>query len=278
MESKKYQRLDESKDFLSTESIEFKHGSSQTQSRKCYSKMALIVGCVLICVAVVSLSILFVLYPSFGHHHQDDSDILKYQLPVKGRDNVMQHVRSSVKQNFVQYYIEVSATEKTWILDDFNTNLQVIKSVTEGHPVCFVSKFNMSQVMLPTDVQPEFSPYKEHFHGVYTPDEEPTDDHSFLGAQARELCSDANLYWMRPMDMSEFTDTTNNNNSSLTAETGSGRRVKRNISHCYTSCCRMVCCCNVRQFVWESSEHFTCTNTCDKCSPKFKHYEIRKIC
>jgi len=277
MESLKYQKLNESKDLLSTESLVFKNSSPQTQG-SCCRKVALIVSCCFVCIAVITLSVFFVLYPSIGHHH-GDSDLLKFELPVKGKENVMQHVHSSVKQNYVQYYIEISSTERTWILDDFNTNLQVIKSDTDGHPICFVSKFNRSQVMQPTDVQPEFSPYKEHFHGVYTPDEEPTEDHSFLGPKSRDLCSDANLYWMHPMDMTEFTDTSAHNNSTMPSETGGqGRRVKRNISHCYTSCCWMVCCCNTRQFVWESSEHFTCTHMCDKCSAKFKHQEIRKIC
>jgi len=275
MESKKYQRLDENKDFLSTESIEFKESASQKQS-KCCRKAAVIAGLVLVFTAVATLSVFYILFPSIARH-SDDSDALQYEVPVKGLDNVMQHVQSSVRQNYVQYYIQVSPNEKTWILDDFNTDLEVIKSVRDNHAICFVSKFNRSLTMQPTDVQPELSPYKSHNHGVYTPDEIPTEDHSFLGPKSRALCEDANLYWMRPMEVTEVENAPLNYTSSLPVGYSGNGRSKRNIAHCSTSCCWMVCCCTTHQFTWQSSERFTCAHVCDKCTKAYKH-EIREIC
>jgi len=228
---------------------------------------ALFVGCLL--VASVLTLVVKLTY----------DDIVKFHMPVKENSDVMQFVHSSVKENYVQYIIEVSDTEKSWVLDDFNTNLEIMKNENNGHSICFVSKLNRSEAMAPSDTIPEMMPYKQNNHGVYTPDEEPTEDLSFLSPRSRELCEGANVYWLNPAEVIDVTDPSVliDDDDEEPAETHVGHRSKRNVRTCHTSCCWLVCCCNTHHFVWESSESFTCRHVCNKCTKKYKS-KIQKLC
>jgi hypothetical protein len=209
----------------------------------------------------------------------NDPDFVKFQFPAKGSGDVMQEVYSSVADNYVQYYTEPSPTQRYWILDDFNTGLQLVRSEDGGQSICFVKILNKDEAVAPTAVQPKFVPYKEHSHGVFTPDEEPVDDKEFLGLTGRRLCRGVNVYWLRPMeDVIEVPDLSSNM-SALTPldHNMSGHRAKRNIRSCTTSCCWLVCCCDTHHFTWETAEHFTCMHICRHCTKAYKS-KVNKIC
>jgi len=224
-------------------------------------------------------------------------DFIKFEYPLEGSSGLMQQVYSSVEDNYVQYYIERSPSEKTWILDDFNTDLQTIRSDEGGRSVCFVAQLEREEAMAPTAELPPFVPYKERTHEVYSSEERPVNDRSFLGPIAEALCDNASVYWVH--QVAEFTtnrsdsDSTHSNmapadamsedimtsqeNMTSSDVARPDERAKRGISHCRTSCCWLVCCCNSRQFTWEGSEHATCRHICDKCSKAYKAV-IRRIC
>jgi len=139
-------------------------------------------------------------------------DFIKFQQQLPQRDAgnngaVQQHVHSSLRDNYVEYFVQVSPSERNWILDDFNTGLQVMKSESDGRSICFVTKLNITVAVAPSDVHTEYEPYKEHLFGVYTTEEQPVSDRAFLGVYARTLCRDANVYWMNPStDVVHVTD------------------------------------------------------------------------
>jgi len=250
------------------------HASKKINGHSCRKVTLIMSSLTLIAGSIVILTLVVLRRWNFTN-----PDIFKFQMSgSNGKTDVMQHVHSSVSGNYVQYNIEVSDNDETTILDDFNTELEVIKSKRNGHSICFVSRFNRSQAMLPSDDLPAIIPYKKTNSGVYQPEDEPTTDRSFLGKMSQELCEDANVFWMHPMEETNKEDLDiPGEQPPAEGEEGPHHRSKRNIRQCHTSCCWLVCCCDTHHFTWETYESFTCKHVCNKCTSQYKS-KIQKLC
>jgi hypothetical protein len=273
----KYQKLPENGiDMPSVSTVDCSDPSAAGSSRE-RKKARRVVAVLVLGALLVSAAMLAVYFRVCSRLF--DSEDLKYNFAVKGSSSVMQEVFSSVKDNYVQYYIEPSPTQRYWILDDFNTNLEIMRSEENDQSICFVSELNRKEAMAPTAVQPKYVPYKEHSHGIYTPDESPVEDKEFLGLTGRRLCRGTNVYWIRPMeDVIEVSELNTTISGGILEQGGNGgHRAKRNIRSCTTSCCWTVCCCDTHHFTFETAEHFTCMHVCNHCTKAYKQ-KIYKNC
>lgn len=200
-----------------------------------------------------------------------------YTSSMEGAGGRKQTILASVEGNFVEYYIEdLANSEKSWIIDDFNMNVEIMRSDVDDYSICYVLELNHTEAVKPSEVAIEnIGAAKRHYHAVLTPDTVHIDDKSVLGARGAALCGDVNVYWLRPM--SDVIDVTHTNTSLNTNSLVSSRRHKRNIKECQSSCCWLVCCCDVHHFNWETVERFSCKHVCDKCTSAYKS-KIQKIC
>jgi hypothetical protein len=246
---------------------------------------------VVVALAFVTGAALILLYLTICSKLFIKQDFVTFEYPVEGSSGVVEEVFSSVKDNYVQYFIERSPSDKSWILDDFNTELETIRSEEGGRSTCYVSQLDLAEAMAPTAKQPQPVLIKERDQELYSRDEDPVEDRAFLGPIAGALCINASVYWIHPLavsdtailgagspeyDLASSEEQTSDDKSPSDSAKKDGRW-KRGISSCRTSCCWQVCCCNTRQFTWESSEHITCRHVCDKCSSAYRPV-IRQLC
>jgi hypothetical protein len=231
-----------------------------------------------ICLALTS----FWLYGRlvYGMHGPAGHDVFQTKTSFRGTDGVFveQHLSSSVTQNYVIYHV-VKPNERMWIVDDFATNIQVMKVETGDESVCYVTSLNRSLSTQPSaymsrdgeqNVASISSPLQQQRARVQTlfmASDQMIDPES-LGNHAVDLCADTPVYWVTPI-----TAVTTPSESVFGVQT----REKRNVKKCIESCCFLVCCCNQKYLQWQSDDSFNCQHVCKGCTPK-SLTSIREMC
>lgn len=213
--------------------------------------------------------------------HNDD--YVKFRTSFNGSSGhlVDQEVVSSGINNVIEYYITSSPNQRVTIIDDFNQDIQIIKITTPLEQFCYVATLKRDSYVRPADVIFGLKTDKDHVSQVYETSNAALDDLSILGVRGRDLCESVPTFWINPVSETNTQITvanfTSNSVSSSSSSSAISSRSKRNIRQCHTSCCWLVCCCDVHHFTWERAEHFSCVHVCHGCTRNYKS-RIQKLC
>lgn len=189
-------------------------------------------------------------------------EVLKYTLQANG---VKQNV--SVSENSVSYHV-VSNTVEAWIVQNFDSGLQVSKVLIDGKTVCYVTALNRSLAMEPSSIPttaPDVNDQSPKGSVVFKVVPEPIPDIAFLGSKASAMCQNIPTYHAVP----DCGRPAENIGSSVQNSTSVDHRAKRTPAFCATyngyrcacGCCGLLCgnfastTCIVR---WTGSQ-WTCT-------------------
>jgi len=228
---------------------------------------------------VVQVSSHILLAAPSSRNGDADDDVFKMTMQFRGADDVdvEQHVTSATTDNYVIYHV-IKPHETTWIVDDFERSLQLMKIVSEEESVCYVTYLNRtlstrpeaygSQLLKPTG-DAAAAVERKRFQTTFYVDEMQVDDVAQLGTRALNLCGDTPTFWVHPFTASSSPSTAVNSDTH--------HRDKRNVKKCMTSCCLMVCCCNQRFLQWQTDQKFNCHNVCRGCTPQAK-MSIHQVC
>lgn len=212
----------------------------------------------------------------------------KFITTFKGNSAQMmqQEVKTNGINNIVGYIVTISPTETLTVLDDFSMGIQIMKSMSPYSEICYLSLLDKDSYVRPAEFAFGPTVEKGHKSRLFETSEKPLDDHTILGLEGEELCRGLPVFWIYPVEMAEtdldeIGDQYNWTSSAAASESETKvqlhSRSKRNIRSCSTSCCWLVCCCDVHHFTWEAVEHFSCNHICNKCTSEYKSI-IRKLC
>lgn len=200
----------------------------------CLAVTVLVVTCVLVAIRVYTDS---------------NMEMLKYEMTMKDRDNnsVSQDVSADVDANIVKYHIVKDGIE-TWIIQDFDKDIQVSKVVTDSSVGCYVNHLNRSLASDPGAIPsatPKTDSNTPSVQLVYKVSENPISDISFLGRRPAKMCENIPTYWMEPSCEGGASPDDANNGTS--AGGGAERRKRASFCtycggyHCSCGCCGLVC-------------------------------------
>jgi hypothetical protein len=180
--------------------------------------------------------------------HELESLKLQYSMTMKNKDNedVRQNVSADANANIVQYDIQKDGVKAT-ILHDFDKGIQISRVETESGVTCFLAALNRSNAQEPSKI-PSTAPTPgdntPSTQLVYTVDNKPISDLSFLGKRASTLCANVPTHWMVPSCTGDKIGLTNS-----TATTPATHDIKKRSTFCGTcggyqcvcGCCYRFC-------------------------------------
>ena len=149
-------------------------------------------------------------------------EVLKYTMQANG---VKQNVSTS--ENSVIYHVTDDNSD-TWIVQNFDTGLQVSKILSDGKTACYVTALNKSGAIPPSSIpttSPDVKPDSPSSSVIFKvlPDQIP--DISYLGKKASTMCQNIPTYHAVP-DCGRAMDN-NNANSAQNSTAVSDHRSKR---------------------------------------------------
>jgi len=165
-------------------------------------------------------------------------EVLKYTMQANG---VKQNVSTS--ENSVIYHAE-DDTSDTWIVQNFDTGLQVSKITSDGKTACYVTALNRTGVIPPSSIPttaPDVKPDSPSTSVIYKvlPDNIP--DISYLGTKASTMCANIPTYHAIP-DCGRAMEN-NNANSAQNSTPVSDNRSKRTPGWCNYNVYGYPCAC-----------------------------------
>jgi hypothetical protein len=208
-------------------------------------KHILIAGVSLIIAVLVVVAVLV------GIHLYTDHELealkLKFSMTMKDKDNqdVSQNVSADANANIVQYDIQKDGVKAT-ILQDFDKGIQISRVETESGVTCFLAALNRSNAQEPSKIPTTAPTPDDHTPStqlIYTVDNRPISDLSFLGKRASTLCANVPTHWVVPNCEGDETGLTNSTAAPAT------HNVKKRATICDTcggytcvcGCCNAIC-------------------------------------
>ena len=162
---------------------------------------------------------------------ESQKEITKFALQFKGHNNeeINEEVESDPNDNVVQYHLTKEGQD-SYIVNDFNRGIQVLKITEDGKSACFVTALNRSAVEDPAVITKTDNATIGNANYYYTRLDDAVVDRSFLTKKALDLCKDVPLNWMvKRCDTQYEAD-------------GNGGRVKRGFWCGFKKCCSRCCC------------------------------------
>jgi uncharacterized protein YxeA len=203
-------------------------------------------------------------------------DIVQYTM--KMGDNGKQDVTSDPNENVVQYHVS-GPQHDTWIVNDFNKDIQLLKIVSEGKTNCYLSALNRTNTMDPSKINgPDKTEPKDVVSLVYRVSDTPIADASFLSKTARDMCKGISVYWLYP-SCSDGTKNMANNGTDVDHPKSKRQTTYDNSPYwvrtysyyhssydgqwyyvpCYTGCCRKMCACEISISAYYSGGYYHCS-------------------
>lgn len=179
------------KEATDSPTVVFAETTSAASPRKTKKYVIIAVSAVL-SAAIVLAAILVGMY----FFTEAQKEIVKYSMTFS--NNVKQDVTADPNENVVQYHMSTPQQE-TWIVNDFNKDIQLVKIQTDRETNCYISALNRSAATDPSKVaKPQSSAIKESSSLVYKTSGTPISDTSFLSKKARDMCKGVSVYWVYP--------------------------------------------------------------------------------
>jgi hypothetical protein len=118
-----------------------------------------------------------------------------------GKQQVTEDVTSDSAENVLVYHVKEDDKE-TWILEDYNKNIQLMKIRSDSTYSCYLTPFNGSLTTVP-DIDelsaPDNSDTASEGDEVYLRTAtKPIKDKTMLGKSGRALCADIDVVWVIP--------------------------------------------------------------------------------
>jgi hypothetical protein len=128
---------------------------------------------------------------------QSQKEILKFSLQYKGRnhEDINEEVESDPNDNVVQYHVTKEGQD-SYIVNDFNRGIQVLKITEDGESDCFATALNRSAVEDPAVITRTGNATIGNSTYYYTSLDDAVVDRSFLTKKARDICKDVPLTWI----------------------------------------------------------------------------------
>jgi len=189
-------------------------------------------------------------------------EIVKFSMEFKSSSdnkNIKQEVESDPNDNVVMFHVTKDG-QNTYIVNDYNRDMQVIKVITDSGTNCYVSALNRSAAADPSQISAADANVKstgnsESVPSIYTVSRSPVSDRSFLPKKAQDMCNGVSVYWAFRSCNDQQEDSASTNSTSP-----AGRQ--RRATVCITGCNLRVCSsCWVRLDYYYSGGTMYCTFT-----------------
>lgn len=171
-------------------------------------------------------------------------EVLKYTMKANG---ISQNVSTS--ENSVIFHVTRDNLD-AWIVQNFDTGLQVTKVLADGKTTCYVTALNRSVAAEPSAIPstaPADNADSQSNGAVYEVLPDPVPDLAFLGKKASTMCQNIPTYHAVPdcgkaakNDASSLQNTTSiaDHRGKRTPQPGCARY---NGQYCSCGCCAVVC-------------------------------------
>lgn len=237
-------------------------------------------------IILAALIILAAILIGFYMFTEAQKELVKYSLEFDR--NSKQDVTSDPNKNIVEYQIQ-NAGQKTWVVNDFNKDIQMVKIQTATQTNCYLSALNRTNTRDPTQITgPDTKEINKASTLTYVTSGSPISDISFLAKDARDLCKGISTYWLYP----KCTDgaaqqvppgsysTMMPKTTPLPMDTTGTGPVEDNSPwyvywsypynanatvFCVTGCCKTVCACGISYFWYYSHGGLYCTWVASSC-------------
>jgi len=133
-----------------------------------------------------------------------------------------------------------------YVVNDFNRDMQVVKTDVGSLTNCYVSALNRSAAIDPSQINDLQNPSDGKNVGgstVYSVSDSPVSDRSFLPKKALDMCKDVSVYWAYRSCNGQKQDMNNTELSRQSRQVGQAGYY--NGLGCVYGCCYIVCSCSV---------------------------------
>lgn len=232
----------------------------------------------IIAVSIIIAALIILAAILIGVHMITKAEKKRITYTLNFDKHTKQDVASDPNTNIVQYTIQ-NAIQKSWVVNDFNRDIQVVKIQTATQANCYVSALNRTRARDPTQITgPETTEITKASALTYMTSGIPISDTSFLTQAARDICQGISTYWLypkcsdasslpAPTTASPVTETPMNmsgDNSPWFVYWSYPYNANATVT-CVTGCCKTVCACSMDYYWYYSAGSLNCIWVASAC-------------
>lgn len=223
----------------------------------------------------------FIIYSRFlqAEIHREKAKTLN--LSDKSEIGILRRNEEDTDSGFIIEDHDLTLSDHLHVIKDYSNNIQIMKISSLETTVCYLAPLNKPQLKTNLNLNKTYSNVvyevkeivsKELFHSFSSPGVSKS-----FRKMLSDLCGSTSIFILDETHSHSTSGLENFKDSSMNSPEPVSVRRKRNIRQCKTSCCYVVCCCDVKHFVFQSDHEFSCVHVCDVCSNRYRK-KVQKIC